>query len=739
MWYSTLGPLEVLRDGHAIDLGPRQRRVLLTRLLVEDGRPVSLTELCRSLWHEEQPAAAVASVRAHISRLRAALEPDRRGSASVLISSAFGYSLKAPCQTRDTVVFERSLDRAREALGLRDLALARQEIDTALGLWRGDALGEAAEYSFALREASRLKAAHQEARELQTTILLQQGEVEHAVRVAEHLTVTAPLREVSWALLVRALYGAGRPVEALRQYERFRGMLAQELGLDPSPVLRKLHTAVLRHDTAALGLPRSSRYANPSAAPSATAPPPRAPLVGRKEEVAGLLDMLKAAAGGRVHWAVVCGDPGTGKTRLLEEATALADRAGFAVVRAGGGPGPYGDRTTALHCLSTSASGAARAPGADDGTRDGSEKVLGDDPVTALVREVTRTPTLCVVDDLDRADPHVPERLSRVAAVLRNAPVVFVCAVRDPAAPTVGAMLAEVARLNTAWLQLKPFTVADVEELLADRGERDSAADAEDLHRRSRGNPFALGELLKLPREQRSGPKARVPATVGAVVRAQLNEVAPPVRTLLSHAAVDGGVVDIAVLASIGQTEHARLLESVDEAVTAQLLLWQEDPDIPASGRYLLPELVRDVLLDSMSVPSRQLLHAALARELAGREGTDPERLAGHLRAAGPLARSVEAGRSHPSRRTASSSPPARRQEQPAATAANREQRHHTPDETAAACGTSAARVDGPRARTPAPVSPSAQTSGRRSPLGRGPTPACGCARGGRPVEDPPD
>ncbi|WP_042835991.1 AfsR/SARP family transcriptional regulator, partial [Streptomyces sp. NRRL S-15] len=116
-------------------------------------------------------------------------------------------------------------------------------------------------HPFALRESARLNAARHDARELQTTILIRQGDLVPAVDVAEQLTVGAPLREASWSLLMRALYAAGRPVEALRQYDRFRGMLARELGLDPSPGLRDLHTAILRHDTAVLGLPRPPRSA----------------------------------------------------------------------------------------------------------------------------------------------------------------------------------------------------------------------------------------------------------------------------------------------------------------------------------------------------------------------------------------------------------------------------------------------------------------------------------------------
>ncbi|MFD4349569.1 BTAD domain-containing putative transcriptional regulator [Streptomyces coelicoflavus] len=452
-------------------LGPRQRRLLLTHLLVEYGRPVSPAELCPTLWPEDTPTAAVLSVlsvRVHISRLRADLEPDRQGEFSVLVSGAYGYAVKISPQARDTYAFEQSVDRARGALGQQDLALTRQEID----------------------------AARQDARELQTTIRLQQGDMERAVHVAQHLTVTAPLREVSWALLMRAPYGAERPVEALRQYERFRGILSRELGLDPSHGLRKPHTSVLCHDTAVLGAPRPSRSVSTLTTPPRAISPLTTPLVGRGKEVAQLHALLGAAAPGHVQWAVVSGDPGSGKTRLLDEAAAQATRTGFDVIWAGGGRGPDTDRTAALHGRDTRPTDEPRPHGGVDGAPDGT----GTYPATTLVREVTRAPVLCGIDDLDRADPAVAERLGRLTTLLRDEPVVFLCALPQPAVTTVSGLLAEPARLGTSWLYLEPLTVADVRQLLAERGENVHDAEAQ------QGNPFTLGGLLKLPAAQRCGP-----------------------------------------------------------------------------------------------------------------------------------------------------------------------------------------------------------------------------------------
>ncbi|MDQ0808589.1 DNA-binding SARP family transcriptional activator [Streptomyces sp. B3I7] len=619
MCYHVLGPLEVRRDGELLDLGPRQRRVLLIRLLLEDGRPVSLAELAKSLWQGDRPTAAVSSIRAHVSRLRAVLEPGRAGRPSVLVSGPAGYALHVPPEARDTTGFDRSVGRAREALAQGRPARARQEVDAALALWRGTALGEAADHAFAQQEKSRLGSALQDARELRTTVLLQQGDLERAVQAAEELVATAPLREASWSLLIRALYAAGRSVDSLSQYERFRVMLAREMGLDPSPALRELHTAVLRHDTAVLGSPRPPG----TLAASAPAHPPAAtPLVGRDLELAQLSGLWEPSRPGHARWAVVSGEQGTGRSRLLDELAARASESGLTVVRtrygreAAGGGAPA---CPVLRLLDTLCGGGPDSAGS-----------LPDEGRAGV-------PTLCLVDDLDRASPGVHDRLRRAAPVLRDAPLVIVCAVGEGQPPALDALLAELARLDTTWLHLAPLDAGEVGELLAALGEDAGPDHAVALHRRSAGNPFLLHELLKLPAHRRTGPGAVVPAAVRSIVQAQLSALPAACRAMLTHAAADGGRLDIDLVARMRDVERERLLTSIDDAVTARLLVWHADRTA-AEGHYRVPELVGDVLLGALTPSSRQLLHAAFARALDGRPGTDPARLAAHLDAAGPMA-----------------------------------------------------------------------------------------------------
>ncbi|GAA3485993.1 AfsR/SARP family transcriptional regulator [Streptomyces cremeus] len=250
--FDLLGPLVVRSYGTALDVGPPKRRVLLIRLLLEQGQAVPLDVLCEDLWTTRPPRGAVSSVHAHISRLRDVLEPERdrarRGHGGVLVRESLGYALRVPGETQDAVRFEQALSRARRLLDQRRTGQARQELDAALALWRGTALADAVNHPFAAHVSTRLEEARLMAWELRVTILVQEGNLEEAVLAAEELITRNPLREVTWELLIQALYLSGRPAEALQRFARLRGLLSEELGMDPGRRLSRLQTAILRQD-----------------------------------------------------------------------------------------------------------------------------------------------------------------------------------------------------------------------------------------------------------------------------------------------------------------------------------------------------------------------------------------------------------------------------------------------------------------------------------------------------------
>ena len=244
----VLGALEATVDADGRDVladlgGPRQRAVLAL-LLVGRGEVVSVDRLVEDLWNSTPPPRAIGALQAYVSHLRRALEPGRppRTPATVLVSEPPGYAVRLPVDAVDAWRFEAMV---RSATTTDDPEQTRAILEQALALWRGPAYAEAAGEQWAVAEASRLEGLRLVARERWCAAVLRTGAAADAVLAAEVLTREHPLREEGWRLLALALYVSGRQSDALAALRRARDILAEEMGLDPGPVLAQLESDVL--------------------------------------------------------------------------------------------------------------------------------------------------------------------------------------------------------------------------------------------------------------------------------------------------------------------------------------------------------------------------------------------------------------------------------------------------------------------------------------------------------------
>src|SRR6516164_1290341 len=293
-----LGPLQV-RDGaeRTVHVGGRQLRVLLILLALEAGRVVPSGSLADQIWPEEPPANPGNALQTLVSRLRAELR--RAGLGHVIESHPAGYRL---------------------AVGPAAVA--------ALASWRGQPLADAAGYDFADATAAKLT-------ELRSSVLTDRieadlilGEGASLVGELRALLSADPLAERPRALLMRALYAAGRQAEALEVYHQARELLAGRLGVDPSAQLEQVYLRILRGeegaDTVAKRTVRSAENTFDAERtvvrpPGDTSAHPVAPsmltsFVGRDTEVAQVLKSL-----GSARLVTLTGPGGVGKTRLAVE------------------------------------------------------------------------------------------------------------------------------------------------------------------------------------------------------------------------------------------------------------------------------------------------------------------------------------------------------------------------------------------------------------------------------------
>jgi YVTN family beta-propeller protein len=259
--FRILGPFEVVVQRQAVSLGGRKQMALLAILLLHRGEPLSRDRLIDQLWGERPPATADKTLQVYVSNLRKVL------GAEMIATVGRGYRLAVAPEQVDADRFETFCERGRRALADGDAATARGLLESALSLWRGEPLADFAYEQFAQAEIGRLQEAWMQALEDRIDAELALGEHETVVAELEVLVARHPARERLLRQLILALYRSDRQVDALEAYRRGRKALSDELGLDPSPRLRELEQAVLRHDPAlqapSVGSPFARRVTRP--------------------------------------------------------------------------------------------------------------------------------------------------------------------------------------------------------------------------------------------------------------------------------------------------------------------------------------------------------------------------------------------------------------------------------------------------------------------------------------------
>jgi predicted ATPase/DNA-binding SARP family transcriptional activator len=313
-----------VRDGagRSIGVGGRQLRVLLILLALDAGRVVPSGSLAEQIWPGELPANPGNALQTLVSRLRAELR--RAGLDDVIESHPGGYRLVVPPDAVDAVAFEALAVQGRRALLGGDAEEAARVLRSALVSWRGRPLTDAAGCDFADAAAARLT-------ELRSSVLadrieadLALGEGASLVGELRVLVSDDPLAERPRALLMRALYAAGRQAEALEVYHEARELLASRLGVDPSAQLEQVYLRILRGEegVAAIATRTTDHVLDsertvapaPGTLVVSTLPNTLTSFVGRDTEVSRVLKNLDSA-----RLVTLTGPGGVGKTRLAAE------------------------------------------------------------------------------------------------------------------------------------------------------------------------------------------------------------------------------------------------------------------------------------------------------------------------------------------------------------------------------------------------------------------------------------
>ncbi|MER7072270.1 BTAD domain-containing putative transcriptional regulator [Terrabacter sp. NPDC000476] len=327
-----LGPVRLLRDGRPVALGGAKQRAVLALLALESPRAVAVTTLVDAVWGDAPPASARNAVQVYVSGLRTAFGTDdarieRVGDTYRLVGAGIGS---------DVGRFTEQVAEGRAALRSSSAERAAALLEHALRSWDGTPFAGLEDLPVGERSRRLVEEARATAQVELVDALLRLRRPADAAVVAEALVGERPLDEHAWTLLASAQYHAGRQAAALATCRRLRRVLAEELGVDPSPPSLAVEAAILAQTLqappsagggAAGAVPGEATAADADAAdPAATdgsaggaaLPALPDPFVGRDTEVEHVSALLAAA---RV--VTLTGFGGLGKTTV---ATAVARR-----------------------------------------------------------------------------------------------------------------------------------------------------------------------------------------------------------------------------------------------------------------------------------------------------------------------------------------------------------------------------------------------------------------------------
>ncbi|MFR9798058.1 AfsR/SARP family transcriptional regulator [Streptomyces sp. MS06] len=267
MHIELLGPLSAELNSVSIAPNAGKPRQLLSLLALNANQVLPVPTLMEEIWGTEMPRSALTTLQTYILQLRrlitAALGTDApQGAKDVLVTRHGGYLLQVPQGSVDVHWYERLVAAGQQAFDNGEDEAASAAYDEALSLWRGPALVDVRIGPLLQIELARLEESRLGALERRIEADLRLGR--HGQLLAELTTLVSqhPLHENLHAHCMTALYRSGRRWRALEVYQRLRGRLVEELGLEPSAHVRGLHQAILAADPSldAPGTERRSQF-----------------------------------------------------------------------------------------------------------------------------------------------------------------------------------------------------------------------------------------------------------------------------------------------------------------------------------------------------------------------------------------------------------------------------------------------------------------------------------------------
>ena len=578
---ALLGELSLrLGDAPLPPLESARAESLLAYLLLHRDAAQPRARIAGFLWPDSSEAQARTNLRHVLHTLRHALPEAQR----CLEVTARTLRWSGPVEL-DVAAFEGAL-----ALG---------DPEAAAAIYAGDLL-EGSDDAWVRDERERLKSLYLAALEQQAAA----ADGPRAVAFAERLVRADPLREESYRVLMRLHDGRGERTRALRAYHACAAALERDLGVQPSAETRAAYEALL------------------PGAPGATADGGEAVLIGRGAERARLTALWREAEEGRARLVLVTGEPGVGKSRLVEELRSWCAHRGAATAEARSyqaeGALAYGPVVAWLRAepvaprrvrldrarLRELARLLPEIPGTPEPLPpDEQRRRLFDAIARALL--ASAGPILLVADDLHWADEPTMQFLHYLLRSEPRARLLVAATARAEDAGRLAELLGGLRALDAVEeIELEPLSPAET-ALLAERftGRALSASDAERLFAETEGNPLFVVETL---RAGSASPR------VQAVIEGRLAQLSPTAYDLALLAAAVGRAFAADVLARAAELAEDAFVSALDE-LWRRRIVRERGPD----GYDFTHDRIREVAYRALAPAQRRRTHRRIAKALA--------------------------------------------------------------------------------------------------------------------------
>jgi DNA-binding SARP family transcriptional activator len=597
-------PLPALESGRA--------ETLLAFLLLNRDAAQPRQRLAFLLWPDSTEAQARTNLRHVLHNLRRALpELDRYLE---ITPRTLRWQPGTPLRL-DVAEFEQ--------------AVASGDDERAVAAYGGDLL-EGNYDEWLLEHRDRLRELHLEALDRLATRLARRREYAQAIHYAERLVRHDPLREDTYRLLMQLHDGRGDRARALRAYHACAAALDRELGIVPSRATRELYEALLPGDAQA---PEPTQFAGA--------------LVGRAAERERLIELWRDAERGRSRLVLITGEPGIGKTRLLEDLSSWCTQRGaviaFARSYAAEGKLALGPVTEWLRSDAL----ASRRGRLDAGTLAELARLLpelGPAAAEPLPEEERRRrlfgaverairasggPVLLVADDLHWADDETLQFLHYLLRGAADAQMLIGAAARHEDVDALAGLLTSLRmadRVSEIELdRLSREETGVLADRLADR--RLETEEMDRLFAETDGNPLFVLEAL---RAGWTDGRVALPPRVHAVIEFRLAQLSGPANRLAGVAATVGREFTSDLLVEASELDERELVHALDELWRRRVIA-DRGPD----AYDFTHDKLREVAYQALSPMRRRRTHLLVARALAAKPGSDPAQVAVHYDRAG--------------------------------------------------------------------------------------------------------